>query len=94
MEVDEVYFDCAIELFTPKFQSFTYSVCDLYGFFIKSNLPFVETVHIDVLGCTNDPNLQLKLIQMFEVTGSAEFVALSTGIVEVSTSNYLSNMAF
>ena len=68
----------------PCMVSFLFSL--LKNFFVLS--------YIDVLGCTNDPNLQLKLIQMFEVMGSAEFVALSTGIVEVSTSNYLSNMAF
>ncbi|XP_061344863.1 putative FBD-associated F-box protein At5g22720 [Gastrolobium bilobum] len=80
----------AIELFTPKIQSFRYSdnyyLCD---FFIKGNLSFVERVNIDLGGFrpneefTKATNLSLKLSKLFEAMGSAKFVSLSPRIIHV-----------
>ncbi|RZC27342.1 hypothetical protein D0Y65_005455, partial [Glycine soja] len=72
LDLYDCVFECGLEEFLNPFRGcVNLTTLSLFG------------LHIDVLGCTNDPNLQLKLIQMFEVMGSAEFVALSTGIVEV-----------
>ncbi|XP_061363428.1 putative FBD-associated F-box protein At5g22720 [Gastrolobium bilobum] len=84
--------DFAIELFTPKLQSFSYSDnYYLYDFLIKGKgkLPFVERVNID-LGdfrlhgkFPKATNLSLKLSKLFEAMESAEFVSLSPRIIQV-----------
>ncbi|XP_027332761.1 F-box/LRR-repeat protein 25-like [Abrus precatorius] len=84
MRVDEVFdSDCVIELFTPKLRSFSYSDSDLYDFSPMVDLSFVEKVDI-VLEClTTDADLCYQLIDLFEAMGSAKFVSLSPGIIEV-----------
>ncbi|XP_061342200.1 F-box/LRR-repeat protein At4g14103-like [Gastrolobium bilobum] len=81
--------DCVIELFTPKLQSFSYSDSKyLYDFSIKVNLPFIEKVNFDIGSfqhydefMARATNLSLKLIDFFEVMGSAKFVYLSAYII-------------
>ncbi|RDX97661.1 F-box protein, partial [Mucuna pruriens] len=86
MRIDEVFdSDCVVELFTPKLQSFSYRDSDLYDFSIKLDLSLVEKVDIvvDCLTLTMDPDFSLRLIEFFEVMGSAKFVSLSPDIIEV-----------
>lgn len=84
MRVDEVFASkCVIELFTPKLKTFSYCDSELYDFSIKGKLSFVEKLDI-VMDClTADDTFSLRLIELFEVMGSAKFVSLSLDIIEV-----------
>ncbi|XP_020227801.1 uncharacterized protein LOC109809002 isoform X2 [Cajanus cajan] len=84
MRVDDVFdSDCAIELFTPKLQSFSYCDSHLYNFSAKVSLSQVEKVDIVINCLTKDTNLSLRLIGLFEGMGSAKFVSLSLDVTKV-----------
>lgn len=84
MRIDEVFdSDCVIELSTPKLQYFTYCDTDLYDFSAEVDLPCVEEVDIDVWCLNKDTDLLLRMIELFEMMESAEFVTLSPDMIDV-----------
>ncbi|KAL2316711.1 hypothetical protein Fmac_030587 [Flemingia macrophylla] len=84
MRIDEMFNSkCDIELFTPKLQYFNYCDSEIYDFSADEDLSSLEELNVDVLCLDKGTDLLLQLIELFELMGSAKFVTLSTGIVEV-----------
>ncbi|KAK7371978.1 hypothetical protein VNO80_05345 [Phaseolus coccineus] len=92
--VDEMFDDqCEIELVTPRLKYFKYQDSDLYSFSTEIDLNFVEEIDIDVGWGTNytrvdedeeeDTDSLYRLIELFEILRRAEFISLSTEVIQV-----------